>query len=103
MDNLTHTLVGVALSRSGLGKYCPRAGLLLIIAANIPDIDMVSMIQGQLRGLEIHRGYTHSLIGLPFMAALAVALTALFGWRKLPWRVTWLIACEQRCQGDGQR
>jgi inner membrane protein len=93
MDNLTHTLVGVALSRSGLGKYCPRAGLLLIIAANIPDIDMVSMIQGQLRGLEIHRGYTHSLIGLPFMAALAVASTALFGWRKLPWRVAWLIAC----------
>jgi inner membrane protein len=93
MDNLTHTLVGVALSRSGLGKYCPRAGLLLIIAANIPDIDMVSMIQGQMRGLEVHRGYTHSLIGLPFMAALAVALTALFGRRKLPWRAAWLVAC----------
>jgi inner membrane protein len=93
MDNLTHTLVGVALSRSGLGKYCPRAGLLLIIAANIPDIDMISLIQGQLRSLEIHRGYTHSLIGLPFMALLAVALTALFSRRKLPWRMAWLIAC----------
>ena len=93
MDNLTHTLVGVALSRSGLGKYSPRAGLLLIIAANIPDIDMVSMIQGQLRGLEIHRGYTHSLIGLPVMAALAVALTALIARRKLPWRIAWLLAC----------
>jgi len=93
MDNLTHTLVGVALSRSGLGKYCPRTGLLLIIAANIPDIDMISLLQGQLRGLEIHRGYTHSLIGLPFMAALAVALTALFSRQKLPWRSAWLIAC----------
>jgi inner membrane protein len=92
MDNLTHTLTGLALARAGLNKF-PRATLLAIIAANIPDIDMVSWLQGPLRTLEIHRGYTHSLIGLPVMALLAVGITAGVSRRRLPWLLAWLIGC----------
>jgi inner membrane protein len=93
MDNLTHTLTGLALSRSGLNRFCPRAGLLIMIAANIPDIDMLSLIGGPLRNMEIHRGYTHSLLCLPAMACIPVALTALISRRRLPWLTAWSLAC----------
>jgi inner membrane protein len=93
MDNLTHSLTGLALARSGLKRFCPHGTLLLIVAANIPDIDMVSLIYGPLRNLEIHRGYTHSLLMLPVMAAVAVAITSILGREKLPWLRAWLIAC----------
>ena len=41
MDNLTHTLTGLALSRAGLNRYYARAGLVLMLAANAPDIDVI--------------------------------------------------------------
>jgi inner membrane protein len=93
MDNVTHTLTALALSRAGLNRLCPRATLLLIVSANIPDIDMVTLFKGTLTNLEIHRGYTHSLLMLPVMAAIATLLTALFGRQKLPWLRAWLLAC----------
>jgi inner membrane protein len=92
MDNLTHTLTGLALSRAGLKRFTPRGTLLMIIAANLPDIDMLSWLRGRLASVEIHRGYTHSLIGLPFVALLAVILTALLTWKRLPWRTAWLLS-----------
>lgn len=92
MDNLTHTLTGLALARAGLNRYTPRGTLLMLIAANIPDIDMLSWARGRLESVEIHRGYTHSLIGLPFVAVLPVILTALFARKRLPWRTAWLLS-----------
>jgi inner membrane protein len=92
MDNLTHTLTGLALARAGLKRFSPHGTLLLLIAANLPDIDMLSWLKGWLVAMEVHRSYTHALIGLPFVAALAVILTSLFTRRKLPWRAAWLIA-----------
>jgi inner membrane protein len=93
MDNITHTLTAIALSRAGLNRLCPRATLLLLISANIPDLDMVTLFRGTLTNLEIHRGYTHSLLLFPVMAALATALSALLCRQKLPWLRAWLIAC----------
>ncbi len=91
MDNLTHSLVGLALARTGLNRISPRATLLLIISANAPDADVVSFVGGQLRHLEIHRGYTHSFIGLPFMAALSVLAVAAIYRQRLPWTRAWLL------------
>jgi inner membrane protein len=85
MDNLTHSLTGLALARCGLGRLTPRGTLLVIIAANIPDVDMLSLLAGPLKNLEIHRGYTHSLLFSPVMALIAVLLTRLFGRRQLSW------------------
>ncbi len=93
MDNVTHTLTAIAMSRAGLNRVCPRATLLLIISANIPDLDMVTLFKGTLTNLEIHRGYTHSLLLFPVMAAVATALTALLCRQKLPWLRAWQIAC----------
>jgi inner membrane protein len=93
MDNLTHTLTGLALARVGFKKYSPHGTLLLIVAANLPDIDMLSWVEGPLKMLEIHRGYTHSLLCLPAMALGAVLITALVCWKRLPWAAAWAIAC----------
>src|ERR1700761_8861250 len=93
MDNITHSLTGLALARAGLNRLCPRATLLLILSANAPDADIVSIAGGPLKHFEIHRGYTHSLIGLPFMAALSVLVVAAIYRQKLPWLRAWLLCC----------
>ncbi len=97
MDNVTHTLTGLALSRAGLNRLIPKAALLMILSANIPDIDIVFLSSGHLRYLEMHRGYSHSLIGLPLMAIIPVLLWAgiayrdMSGWRSWIW--AWAISC----------
>lgn len=74
MDPLTHTAVGLFLSRAGLNRWTPRATPILILAANIPDCDIASAVGGQLSYLTWHRHITHSLIAMPVMALLAVVL-----------------------------
>src|SRR5579883_801236 len=91
MDNLTHSLTGLALARAGLDRFSPNATLLLLISANLPDIDIVALSQGQLRYLEIHRGYTHSLLFLPLMAFASLLIVAAICRRKLPWFRAWLL------------
>jgi inner membrane protein len=91
MDNLTHSLTGLALARAGLNRFSPRATLLLLISANIPDIDIVALGRGQLCYLEVHRGYSHSLVLLPAMALLSVLVTAAIYRQKLPWLKAWLL------------
>ena len=54
---------------------------------------MVSLLAGPLRNLEIHRGYTHSLLCLPALAVLPVALTAAIARQRLPWLIAWLLSC----------
>lgn len=93
MDNITHSLTGLALSRAGLNRLCPRAIVLLLLSANAPDVDIVGLIAGGFRYLEVHRGYTHSLLGLPFMAALSVLVTAAVYRERLPWLRAWLLCC----------
>jgi len=74
MDNLTHTLTGLFLSRAGLKHWSPLATPIVMIAANIPDIDAVTAAGGSLNYLHCHRHLTHSLIAMPVMALLSVVL-----------------------------
>lgn len=93
MDNVTHTLTGLALARSGLNRLTPRATLLLLLSANAPDIDILAAPFGALQYFEVHRGYTHCLLGLPLMAAVCVLVTAAVYREALQWLRAWLIAC----------
>jgi inner membrane protein len=93
MDNLTHSLTGLALARSGLGRFCPHTALLMILSANAPDIDIVALRGGQFCYFEWHRGYSHSLPGLPFLAVLPVLAVAAIYRQKLPWTRAWLLSC----------
>lgn len=74
MDNLTHTLTGILLSRAGLDRYYRKPALLLALAANAPDIDIVAASQGSLAYFHYHRWITHSVLFLPVMAGLTTLL-----------------------------
>ncbi|HEX5227571.1 MAG TPA: metal-dependent hydrolase [Bryobacteraceae bacterium] len=92
MDNLTHTLTGLMLSRAGLNRLYPRASLVLILAANVPDIDFVAIARGPLFYFEQHRGITHSIAALPVMALLPVLIACAIGRSMRGWRAAWGIS-----------
>ena len=74
MDNLTHTLLGLTLAKAGLERATPLATATLVIASNLPDIDSLMRLRSAFADLETHRGFTHSLVGLPLLAALLTFL-----------------------------
>ena len=90
MENLTHALTGWTLARAGLDRQVPAGGALLILAANVPDVDVLAAIRGSAAYLDHHRGITHSLAASPAMAAICVLPFAL--WRRggFPWLRAWL-------------
>ncbi len=93
MDNVTHSLTGLAIARCGTNRISPRATLLLLLSANAPDADIVVAPWGALPYFEAHRGYTHCLLGLPCMAALCVLAVAAIYRTKLPWFRAWVLCC----------
>ncbi len=92
MDNLTHSLVGLFLARSGFRYASERGTAIMVLAANAPDFDTVSWLGGTGAYLHWHRNITHSLIALPVMALLAVAIVRVLGRRPVHWLNAWLIA-----------
>jgi inner membrane protein len=65
----------------------------MVVAANAPDIDVVSWFWGRPTWLHWHRNITHSLIGAPVMALLVVAVVALVcRGKKVRWLPAFLIA-----------
>ncbi len=92
MDNLTHTAIGLFLSRLGLGRWSAGGTAIVLVAANIPDIDVVSAAGGTLNYLAYHRHLTHSLLLMPVMALAAVAVVRLVGRRRVRWAGGFLAA-----------
>lgn len=86
MDNITHTLAGLALSRAGLGRTTAGATAALVIGSNLPDIDIVFRAFGTAAFLDHHRGFSHSIFAAPLLAlVLALGLRAYVrGARLLP-------------------
>lgn len=75
MFNSTHTFVGLAIARTGLDDWVPRAAATAVIASNLPDIDILSDLNSMPSYIEYHRGITHSLVGIPVLSlALAGAM-----------------------------
>lgn len=87
MDNLSHTLVGLMLARASLNLKIPRAGAMMMIAANLPDIDVVSGLRGSLTYLQYHRGYTHSLGLAPLLALIPPLIFVLLFRQKISPRI----------------
>ena len=92
MDNLTHSLVGLALSRAGLNRLTTQATAILLLAANAPDIDVVSAAGGSLAYLHYHRHLTHSLLMAPVMALLPVLLVRLVSRKPIAWHLAYLVS-----------
>ncbi len=96
MDNLTHTLAGIAISQAGLNRKTRFATLTLILTANAPDIDVIAGLKDGISYLKYHRGITHSLAGICVLAVLIWALVCWLGKRTspkphLPIRERWLL------------
>ncbi|MFL6257554.1 MAG: metal-dependent hydrolase [Pyrinomonadaceae bacterium] len=70
MDNLTHSLVGLAAAKAGLERRSPYATFVCVVAANLPDIDIVARVRGPAFYLEHHRGITHSIVGTLTLAVV---------------------------------
>ncbi len=92
MDPLTHTATGLFLSRAGLNRLTPRAAPILMLAANAPDIDIVSTAGGSLNYLHYHRHLTHSLAAIPVMAILPVVLVWAVARKPVRWMGAFLAA-----------
>lgn len=89
MDNISHSLAGWALSRAAGPSRPPGTTLALILASNLPDIDIVLGVRSDAAYLLFHRGLTHSLIGLVLLPlALATGLWWGYGRRT---RFGWLV------------
>lgn len=90
MENLAHTLLGLSLAKAGLERVTPLATTALVISSNLPDIDVLSRVNGPVSYLEYHRGFTHGFVGLAVVAAgLTLVLTFLdrrFRLRRDPFR-----------------
>lgn len=85
LDNLTHTAIGLFLSRAGLNRWTPMASPILLLAANIPDADIVTAAGGSGAYLHYHRHLTHSFAAMPVMAFLAVAIVRLVSRKPVRW------------------
>jgi inner membrane protein len=82
MDNLTHTLVGAAIAETGPRDRWALASPTLIIAANVPDVDVLSyLLADGFAALAWRRGITHgvpALVVWPFVVAGVI-----LGWDRL--------------------
>jgi inner membrane protein len=107
MDPFTHLLTGACLARAGFNRKAAYATAVMVVAADLPDIDTLWAIRGQVAALQHHRGWTHTFLGVPFEAAAVVGVAWLWHrWRSrdakstdnrkppaAPVRWTWLYVC----------
>jgi inner membrane protein len=103
LEPVTHFLAGACLGRAGLNRKTALATLTLTLAAEAPDLDVLSRIGGPAFGFAHHRGFTHSFLGIPLDAAVVTGFVYLL-WRlrgrklknpNLPprWGLLFLYAC----------
>lgn len=80
MDSVTQIVLGAAVGEAVLGKKIGNKAMLLgAIAGTIPDLDVIAnYFTDTVSALEIHRGFTHSIV-------FAVVFGLLFGWLLSLW------------------
>jgi len=78
MDPFTHTLVGVCLSRTRAARRVRQAGAAAIVGANLPDIDVISLLQGSDVGLGFRRGWTHGPPALLILPLIWIGILFVF-------------------------
>lgn len=75
MDSLTQIVLGAAVGEAVLGKKVGNKAMLYgAIAGTIPDLDVLARsFTDTVTALEIHRGFTHSII-------FSIVFAPIFGW-----------------------
>lgn len=77
MDNLTHSLLGLTLARTPLGRVGRGATAVLVLASNAPDIDIVTTVGGAANYMAWHRGPTHGPLGIIGLGLITATLVGL--------------------------
>lgn len=85
MEPVTHLLTGAALGRTGFNRKTKLATIAMCLAAEAPDFDILAYFKGSVVGFAHHRGFTHTIWGVPLMAAAVVAFLWVWmkAWRRL--------------------
>lgn len=80
MDSVTQIVLGAAVGEAVLGKKIGNKAMVLgAIAGTIPDMDVVAnYFTDTVSALEIHRGFTHSIV-------FSVVFGLFFGWLLSLW------------------
>jgi len=80
MDSVTQIVLGAAVGEAVLGKKIGNKAIILgAIAGTIPDLDVLaSNFTDTVTALEIHRGFTHSIV-------FAIVFGLFFGWLLSLW------------------
>jgi inner membrane protein len=74
LDNLCHTLTGAAFAEAGLKNRTRFGSVALMIAANLPDIDVLAFVTDT-PSVALRRGWTHGVLA---QALLPIVLTGTF-------------------------
>ena len=99
MEPVTHFLTGACLGRTGFNRRTAYATLAMTLAAEAPDIDVFWSFRGPVAGFQHHRGFTHTLLGVPLIALAVTAIVWL--WHRsrkqepaIPprWGVLWFLS-----------
>lgn len=89
MDPLCHTLVGACLGETGLARGLRHGRLTAIVAANLPDLDVLFHFAGEDATLLHRRGWTHGVLAMAVLPAL--------------WAGAVLLVDRLRCRRDPER
>ena len=99
MEPVTHFLTGACLGRTGFNRRTAYATLAMTLAAEAPDIDVLWSFRGPVANFQHHRGFTHTLLGVPLVALAVTAIVWL--WHRsrkqqptIPprWALLWLLS-----------
>ena len=88
MDPVTHTLVGASLAETRLGRMSPFAAPTLILGANAPDMDAVTMLVDRDLSLGFRRGWTHGALAIALLPLVLTGLICLLDRCIARWRGT---------------
>ena len=77
MDNLCHTLAGAALGEAGLKRRTAMASATLMLASNLPDID-VAVFATDTLAMSFRRGWTHGILAQLVLPAICAGVILAF-------------------------
>ncbi|MDX1382411.1 MAG: metal-dependent hydrolase [Thermoanaerobaculia bacterium] len=77
VDPLAHSLFGAAMAKTRLGRDRALALPVALLAANVPDVDVLAYAQSADTALWLRRGWTHGPLGLLLLPALVAGLVLL--------------------------
>ena len=77
MDNLCHTLAGAALGEAGLKRRTALGSATLMLASNLPDID-VAVFATDTLAMSFRRGWTHGVVAQLLLPPVLAGILFIF-------------------------